>query len=77
MGNVTLTTYAENDEQYIEFTITEEFFKEEIIKQGYKNKQNFLNEYTWDNSELIYNSAKNKNSIISQKYFNNEWGELK
>jgi hypothetical protein len=72
MKTITLTTYAniEDSDEYIkEFIISDATFKKLIKEELWNSKREFLDEYTWDNSEVIYNLAKSKNLIISEKIF--------
>ena len=57
----------ENDDQAELFFIVPKNWLWEYVKETeYKTLNNFLNEYTWDNSEPIYYEAKENNVIIKE-----------
>lgn len=68
--NITLTTYGsgeEGKETEIEFTMDNQNLETLVKKNGWKNKREFLSNYTYDSSEPIYEQAKILGMIIDEK----------
>lgn len=62
-NTITLTTYGEDAFKEIEFTVSESWLGKHI--DG--TIQEFLNTYTFDDSEILLESAKKENAILKLK----------
>ena len=66
-NKVILTTYADTDSNDRSFTISNRIFKKLILEEGWKNKKEFLDNYIYDDAEIIYDQAKALNCILSEE----------
>lgn len=66
-STVILTTYADTDENEKEFEISKDTLNKLIKEQGWESQKEFLDNYTYDSSEVIYYRAKGIGGILSEK----------